>query len=107
MNRELPFGDSSAARGQFADHPVGLQRVRVPGLGPALVDAGANGARVDMLAIFVEERQLATGLVKATPQPRALNSGRRVTPRIEHHKVHAQLLPIRMLNPFSPTRRVA
>ncbi len=57
-----------------------------------MLDAGVDGARVDMLAEFVEERKLAAGLIEATPQPGALDSRRRVTPRVEHHKVHAQLL---------------
>ena len=100
------LGDGPTARGQLADHPIRLQRVRVPRLGPALLDTGANGLRVDVLAVFVEQRQLAPRLVQAAFQPRALDSRWRVPPCVEHDKVHAQLLPARMVNPFNPTRRV-
>src|SRR5262245_26884677 len=100
------LGDCPTARGQFADHPVRLQRIRIPGLGPALLDTGADGLGADTRSVFVEEVPVAPRLVPAALHARALDGRRRVTPRVEHDKVHAQLLPARMVNPFSPTRRV-
>jgi hypothetical protein len=70
-------GDPAAFRRQLADQPVGLQRVGEPRLGPAALDAGLDGPRADALAVPVEERQLAAGLIEAAGQPGALRGVRR------------------------------
>ena len=62
MKGGLALGRDPAERGQFADHPIRLQRIRIPRLSPAVLDAGMDGARIDMLAKFVEEGQLTAGL---------------------------------------------
>src|SRR5579884_2208170 len=72
---EFP-GDRPPARRQLADEPVRLQRIGEPRLCPALLDAGFDRARIDLLAIFIEERQLAAGLVEAAAQPAALDDRR-------------------------------
>jgi hypothetical protein len=82
--RDAALSSTSAARGdpatfrrQLADQPVGLQRVGEPRLGPAALDAGLDGPRADALAVPVEERQLAAGLIEAAGQPGALRGVRR------------------------------
>src|SRR4051812_35657392 len=64
-----PLEHLAAGIGQLADQPVRLQRVGEPGLGPAVVNAEAHGAGADLLAPFVEQRELAAGLLQATGQP--------------------------------------
>src|SRR3546814_4120937 len=50
---------------------VRLDRVLEPGLCPALLEATADGADVVALAVAVEQRQLAAGLLQAAAQPRS------------------------------------
>lgn|SRR5579863_10420401 len=74
-----PWGDDGPTeRGQFANHPIGFQRIGIPGLGPALVDAGLNRPRVDVLAKLIKERQFAAGLFEAAEEPQALHGTRRM-----------------------------
>lgn len=62
-----------AARGcELADKPAGFDWVGEPGFGPTLLDAGLDGAGIDLLALGVEERELAAGLIEAALQPSAL-----------------------------------
>jgi hypothetical protein len=70
--------DGAAERGQFANHPIGFQRIGIPGLGPALIDAGLNCPRIDVLAKLIKERQFAAGLFEAALKPQALNGTRRM-----------------------------
>jgi hypothetical protein len=62
------LGGGATGLGQLADQPVRLDRVVEPGLGPALLDTCLDGARVDALAVDVEQRQLAARLVEASFQ---------------------------------------
>src|SRR5262249_20999061 len=66
-------GGGAAGRGELADEPARLDRIGEPRLGPALLDAGLDGAGIDLLALGVEQRELAAGLVEAALQPSALH----------------------------------
>src|SRR3546814_16669562 len=59
---------------------VRLDRVLEPGLCPALLEATADGADVVALAVAVEQRQLAAGLLQAAAQPGELSDRGAVFP---------------------------
>jgi len=51
-----------AADGELADHPFRPDRIVDPGLGPAVIDAGLDGADGNFTPFGVEQRQLAARL---------------------------------------------
>ena len=69
-------GESAPARRQLADEPIGLEGIGEPGLGPAMGDAAAHCLLVHTLTPFIEQGQLAAGLIEAAAQPDQLRGGR-------------------------------
>jgi hypothetical protein len=63
---------SATLVGKLADQPVGLGRVRIPGLAPAFLDAGLYGPMIDPFGLFEKKRKLAAGLLQAACKPGAL-----------------------------------
>src|SRR5262245_29575195 len=64
---------------QLTDQPFGLERVAEPGFCPAMRNTGADKSGMEMLALFVEQRELAARLLETARQIAALN---RVRPAV-------------------------
>ena len=94
MGTGLPaLGEAAAFLRQAADLPIRFDRVGDPGFGPACLDAGLHRALVDLAALVVEHWQLATRLVEAAFQPRALRRGRAVILLRRYRLVFGQVPP--------------
>ena len=61
-----------AVLGELADQPVRLQRIVEPRLGPAAVEAAPHDGGGDVLAVEIEQRQLATRLGEPAAQVKDL-----------------------------------
>ena len=65
-SRAPPGEDTTTGFRQFADQPIGLNRMFEPGFGPSIFNTGADRFCMDFLTFAVKQRQLAASLVEAT-----------------------------------------
>ena len=81
MSRQWPKGgklpdvcinQGTALICQFADHPIGLDRIDEPRLDPSVIETTRYRAGTNFLAFVVKKRQFATRLRKATHHPALL-----------------------------------
>ena len=68
LDRYSAAASRRPASRELADQPVGLQRIVEPRLGPAAVEAAAHDGGGDILAVEIEQRQLATRLGEPAAQ---------------------------------------